>query len=86
MTLRLLMAVIALAALAGCAREPDKQWLKTGPYTSAEFRRDSEACTHGGDLDEACMQAKGWVAVQPDRGEEKQQKKERPAYTLPRAQ
>ncbi len=58
----LLLVVLAAAA---CAQEPDRQWMKPGPYTVEEFHRDTAACTRRGDLDADCMQAKGWIAVQP---------------------
>ncbi|HXG16729.1 MAG TPA: hypothetical protein VNK50_10800 [Calidithermus sp.] len=52
--------------LAGCASEPERQWMKVGqPYTTAEFRRDVAACTRDGRLDEACMRQRGWVDVTP---------------------
>jgi hypothetical protein len=86
MRLPFLLALCAVATLLGCSSGPEKQWMKTGPYTSEEFKRDTAACTRDGDLDEACMRAKGWFAVQAERAEDRQQKKERPAYSIPRAQ
>jgi hypothetical protein len=55
----------ALLAVAGCASD-ERQWLKlSGKYTTEDFRRDHAACSKGGKLDDACMQARGWVAVNP---------------------
>ncbi len=82
MTVRLLLGLLVVATAAGCASGPERQWMKPGPYTSADFRRDTEACTRGRELDAACMEAKGWIAVQAEKESEK--KKERPAYTTPR--
>jgi hypothetical protein len=59
--------ILALGALAagGCAID-DRQWLKLNErYTTEEFRRDHAACTKGGKLDDVCMRARGWVAVNP---------------------
>jgi hypothetical protein len=54
--------------LGGCAGEPDKQWYKPGgSYTVAEFEQDRKACTRSGELDEACLKDRGWIAVSPDR-------------------
>jgi hypothetical protein len=59
-----ILTVVALI-LAGCASD-ERQWLKVNEkYTTEEFRRDYAACIKGGKLDDACMRAKGWVAVNP---------------------
>lgn len=59
----------ALAALGGCAKE-GKEWMKVNQtYTTAEFRHDVVECTTGGDLDEACMRARGWVDITPSKPE-----------------
>ena len=34
-------------------------------YTKEDFRRDHRECSRKGDLDEACMRQRGWVAVNP---------------------
>lgn len=74
----LLAALVAVAV--ACTSTPEKQWLKPGPYTTEEFRRDAATCTKAGILDEACMQAKGWVTVNPDKPEPVKPKKTDP-YT-----
>jgi hypothetical protein len=59
--------ILAGAALlaAGCATD-ERQWLKRNEkYTTEEFRRDHEACSKSGKLDDACMRSRGWVAVNP---------------------
>jgi hypothetical protein len=62
--LRGLVAVILVAATAGCSSEPQRQWLKPGqPYTTADFTRDVSACSRAGVLDEACMKGRGWEPV-----------------------
>jgi hypothetical protein len=60
------LAIAPWLWLAGCASEPERQWMKVGqPYTTAEFRRDVAACTRDGRLDEACLRQRGWVDVTP---------------------
>ncbi len=64
--LALVVVVAPWLGLAGCAAEPERQWMKIGqPYTTAEFRRDVAECTRDGRLDEVCLQQRGWVAVTP---------------------
>jgi hypothetical protein len=64
-----LVLIAAVVALTGCG-STDKQWMKVGEsYSTAEFRRDYAACSSGGTLDEACLRARGWVDVQPSRGD-----------------
>jgi hypothetical protein len=59
-----------VAGLAGCASD-DRQWMKLeGSYTSADFRRDWDVCSKGGSVDEACMRARGWVAVRAGKPEQ----------------
>jgi uncharacterized protein YceK len=65
---RLVLTLVTVPPLllAGCASEPERQWMKVGqPYTTAEFRRDVAECTRGGRLDEACLRERGWVPVTP---------------------
>jgi len=63
-----LVAAVFLAEVSGCARQPERQWYKIGqPYSMAEFQRDRAECTRGRQLDFACMRARGWVDVSPDR-------------------
>ena len=58
--------VIALTLLAACASSDDREWMKPGQtYTRADFKRDVEACTRDGKLDDACMRGRGWIAVSP---------------------
>ncbi len=75
------LIVALLSCAAACASPPEKQWLKPGPYTSEEFRRDALSCTRDRTLDEECMQAKGWVTVNPDKPEPVKPKKAEPVYT-----
>ena len=85
MKVRLALILIAVASVAACrSAGPDRRWMKPGPYTSAEFERDTEACTRNGDLDAACMEARGWIAVQPEKDVAKKQ--DRSIYNLPRPQ
>ena len=72
------MLIVSVAAGA-CASDPDRRWMKAGPYTTAEFTRDAQACTSRGDLDAACMESRGWIAVQAERTETAK-KREGPAY------
>jgi hypothetical protein len=64
---RLWPALLVVVAATACASEPDRQWMKAGPYTVEEFQGDTAACTKKGELDAECMQARGWIAVQPDK-------------------
>jgi len=60
---RLWLALVIAAAFAGCAGDA-RQWMKVeGTYTAADFRRDYAACSKQDVVDDACMQARGWVAV-----------------------
>lgn len=76
---RSLLLLALIVAVAGCASRDDRQWMKLGPYTSAEFDHDVRACTRDGDLDAACMEARGWVVVRSSRAETPE-KKPAPAY------
>jgi hypothetical protein len=63
------LGVLLALGLAGCAGE-ERQWMKLNEkYTVQDFRRDMDACTKSGKLDDACMRAKGWVDVGPTKGE-----------------
>lgn len=78
------MVIVMLGALAAaCSSDRDVQWMKPGPYTSAEFNQDRSTCTRDGDLDEACMEARGWIAVQADKTPPE---KKTPTYRIPRPQ
>jgi hypothetical protein len=60
----LLAVVLALGA---CSLDPEKQWYKpNGSYTSADFDRDSKACTKSRVLDEDCLKQRGWVPLSGD--------------------
>jgi hypothetical protein len=63
--MRWLGSAIAVGVLvAGCASEPDRQWMKVNQkYTVEEFRRDYATCRRGGKLDEPCLRNRGWVDV-----------------------
>jgi hypothetical protein len=61
----ILALLTAVPALGGCAID-EREWMKLDErYTVEEFRRDREACTTKGTLDDACMRSRGWVAVNP---------------------
>jgi hypothetical protein len=63
------LALTIVALLAGCASD-ERQWLKLDQkYTTDEFRRDHAACSKSGKLDDSCMRARGWVAVNPTKTE-----------------
>lgn len=54
----------------GCAPKEEPLWYKPAKeYTTAEFNRDRDSCTKDKKLDYACMKAKGWMQVSPDRPE-----------------
>lgn len=57
------LALAVAATTVACARDPEKQWMKSGPYTTQEFRQDTAACSRDDVLDEACLEARGWFAV-----------------------
>jgi hypothetical protein len=64
-TITQIVTLIALLVLAGCASD-EREWMKLNQkYTVEEFRRDHAACSKGGNLDDACMRGRGWVAVNP---------------------
>ena len=57
--------LLALPLLGGCVTD-EREWMKLNErYTVDEFRRDREACSKSGKLDDACMRSRGWVAVNP---------------------
>lgn len=61
----LLALLAALPVLGGCVTD-EREWMKLNErYTVAEFQRDREACMKNGKIDDACMKARGWVAVNP---------------------
>jgi hypothetical protein len=63
---RVLPALLLLAPFLGGCVTDEREWMKLNErYTVAEFQRDREACMKGGRIDDACMRAKGWVAVNP---------------------
>lgn len=82
MKVRRVLALVVAAAATACTSASDRQWMKPGPYTVEEFQRDTTACTRDGDLDADCMQAKGWIAVQPQQPLTPQ-KKQGTTYQLP---
>ncbi len=71
------MGLVLVVGMAACGRGPQKQWMKSGPYTSAEFRQDVAACSRNDEVDDACLEARGWIAVKPP---EEAQKRETPSY------
>jgi hypothetical protein len=67
----LLLLLIASTVPVGCSTERQRQWVRPGgEYTTAEFRRDRDACTKSEGLDEQCMKEKGWVPITADREKE----------------
>jgi hypothetical protein len=89
-SVRVALLFLAVAATAACSRDPDSQWMKAGPYTTAEFDQDVAACSRGSALDAACMEARGWIAVGGDvpaqTAAEKEQERRRELYRTPRPQ
>ena len=72
MLIRPALGVLALLLLSGsgCASKEEPLWYKPAKeYTTAEFNRDRDSCMKGRKLDYACMKAKGWEPVSPDRPE-----------------
>jgi hypothetical protein len=67
---RILAPLLTLAfasSLTACTSDPEKQWYKpSGNYTTAEFERDSKACTKKSVLDEECLKQRGWVPLSGD--------------------
>jgi hypothetical protein len=54
-------------SLGACSLDPEKQWYKpAGNYSTAEFDRDSKACTKNRQLDEECLKQRGWVPLSGD--------------------
>ncbi|HEY7868231.1 MAG TPA: hypothetical protein VIF59_03335 [Methylomirabilota bacterium] len=67
----LLLLLIASTVPVGCSNEWQRQWVRPGgEYTTAEFRRDRDACTKSSGLDEQCMKEKGWVPITADRAKD----------------
>jgi len=69
--LALLLAIAALGLAACYSGPPDKQWYKpNADYTTADFDRDRAACTEKKtkELDEQCMQQRGWATLGGDIG------------------
>jgi hypothetical protein len=67
---RFAVAALALGVLVtGCqSLEPERQWYKpSGDYSSAEFERDSKACTKDRILNAQCLEQRGWVSLSGDR-------------------
>ena len=61
-----ILALLAVVATVGGCVTDEREWMKLNErYTVEEFRRDREACTTKGKLDDACMRSRGWVAVNP---------------------
>lgn len=72
MLTRATLWILALLLLggAGCASREEPLWYKPAKeYTTAEFNRDRDRCTKDKKLDIACMKARGWEPVSPDRPE-----------------
>lgn len=76
-----LLVLLPLSLLAGCASSDDREWMKPGgSYTQADFKRDVAACTRSGRLDDACMKERGWVAVTPPKSPETAPQQRVPRY------
>lgn len=91
MSVRLaLLLFLAAAATVACSRGPDVEWMKAGPYTSAEFDGDVKACTRQGTLDPACMQERGWFTVGEggpvENASDKERQRRQELYRAPRPQ
>ncbi len=72
MRIRPALGILALLLLSesGCASKEEPVWYKPAKeYTTAEFNRDRDSCMKDKKLDYACMKAKGWEPVRPDRAE-----------------
>lgn len=72
MLIRPALGILALLLLSGfgCASKEEPLWYKPAKeYTTAEFNRDRDSCMKSRKLDYACMKAKGWEPVSPDRPE-----------------
>jgi hypothetical protein len=53
--------------LGACSLDPEKQWYKpSGSYTSADFDRDTKACTKDRVLNEDCLKQRGWASLSGD--------------------
>jgi hypothetical protein len=76
------IATVLIVAVA-CAPDTGPQWMKPGPYTTDEFKRDATECSRSGDLDHACMKERGWVAVRPSRPLEIKKQPDQPIYRPP---
>ena len=64
------LIVLSALGLAGCGAHDPREWMKVDRgYTKEEFQRDYRECSRKGDLDDACMKQKGWVAVNPAKSE-----------------
>ena len=63
--------VLSALGIAGCGATDDREWMKVGTprWTKEEFQRDHRECSRKGDLDDACMRQRGWVAVNPSKSE-----------------
>ena len=61
----ILALLVAVPAVGGCVTD-EREWMKLNErYTVEDFRRDREACSTKGKLDDTCMRSRGWVAVNP---------------------
>jgi len=64
--IRGLLALLLLPLVLGGCVTDEREWMKLNErYTVAEFQRDREACLKSGKIDDACMKARGWIAVNP---------------------
>jgi hypothetical protein len=62
-------------SLGACSSDPEKQWYKpSGNYSSAEFDRDSKACTKNRVVDEECLKQRGWAPLSGDIARKVQEK------------
>jgi hypothetical protein len=54
-------------SLGACSLDAEKQWYKpSGNYSTAEFDRDSKACTKNRVVDEDCLKQRGWAPLSGD--------------------
>jgi hypothetical protein len=66
----LMLAAFVGLGLTACVAD-SKDWMKVGDqkFTKAEFQKDYRECIKDRAVDEACMRDRGWVSVNPSKGE-----------------
>ena len=66
----IVLAAFVCLGLTACVAD-SKDWMKVGDqkYTKAEFQKDYRECIKDRAVDETCMRERGWVSVNPSKGE-----------------